>query len=185
ELDNILRRTESLKFDLEFIVAGDQQGFVYWYERRGRGIFLNATPIDVSGILQERFFAQIHSTVLTSATLAAGGNFDFIKGRLGIGDARQHIIESHFDYQHQAVLYLPQGMPDPRSRDFLDASVDEIAQILKATQGRAFVLFTSVASMRETYERVREMVDYPLFIQGQGSKAGLLDRFRTTEGAVL
>jgi ATP-dependent DNA helicase DinG len=185
ELDNILRRTESLKFDLEFIVAGDQQGFVYWYERRGRGIFLNATPIDVSGILQERFFAQIHSTVLTSATLAAGGNFDFIKGRLGIGDARQHIIESHFDYRHQAVLYLPQSMPDPRSRDFLDASVDEIVQILKATQGRAFVLFTSVAAMRETYERVREMVDYPIFIQGQGSKAGLLDRFRNTESAVL
>jgi ATP-dependent DNA helicase DinG len=76
-------------------------------------------------------------------------------------------------------------MPDPRSRDFLDASVDEIVQILEATQGRAFVLFTSVASMRQTYERVRGLIDYPIFIQGQGSKAGLLDRFRRTEGAVL
>jgi ATP-dependent DNA helicase DinG len=185
ELDNIVRRTESLKFDLEFIVAGDQPSFVYWYERRGRGIFMNATPIDVSGILEEKLFAQVHSAVLTSATLAAGGSFDFIRKRLGIEDARQLIIESHFDYRHQAVLYLPRDMPDPRSRDFLDASVDEIVAILEATRGRAFVLFTSVASMRETYERVREMVDYPLLIQGQGSKAGLLDRFRNTEGAVL
>ncbi|MFL6273963.1 MAG: ATP-dependent DNA helicase [Blastocatellia bacterium] len=185
ELDNILRRTESMKFDLEFIVTGDQPSFVYWYERRGRGIFLNATPIDVSGILEERLFARLHGAVLTSATLAAGGNFDFIRTRLGISDARQQIIESHFDYQHQAVLYLPPDMPDPRSRDFLDASVDQITQIIEATRGRAFVLFTSTAAMRETYERVREQVDYPLFIQGQGSKAGLLDRFRNTEGAVL
>ncbi|HKQ07486.1 MAG TPA: ATP-dependent DNA helicase [Blastocatellia bacterium] len=185
ELDNILRRAESMKFDLEFIVTGDQPSFVYWYERRGRGIFLNATPIDVSGILEERLFARVHGAVLTSATLAAGGNFDFIRTRLGIADARQQIIESHFDYQHQAVLYLPPDMPDPRSRDFLDASVAEITQIIEATRGRAFVLFTSTAAMRETYERVREQVDYPIFIQGQGSKAGLLDRFRNTEGAVL
>ena len=185
ELDNILRRTEGMKFDLEFIVAGDQPSFVYWYERRGRGIFLNATPIDVSGILEERLFARVRSAVLTSATLAAGGNFDFIRNRLGIQEARQQIIESHFDYRHQAVLYLPPGMPDPRSRDFLDASVDEIVRILEVTRGRAFVLFTSVAAMRETFEQVRDMVDFPIFIQGQGSKAGLLDRFRNTEGAVL
>ncbi|HLF84360.1 MAG TPA: helicase C-terminal domain-containing protein, partial [Blastocatellia bacterium] len=73
----------------------------------------------------------------------------------------------------------------PRSRDFLDASVEEIVQILEATSGRAFVLFTSLASMRETHERVRDLIDYPTFIQGQGSKTGLLERFRNTDGAVL
>src|ERR1051325_5335479 len=76
-------------------------------------------------------------------------------------------------------------MPDPRSREFLDASVEEIVQILEATRGRAFVLFTSVSSMRQTYDQVRELVDFPVFIQGQGSKIGLLEKFRTTEGAVL
>ncbi len=185
EIDNIIRRAETLKFELEFIVTGDEPGFVYWYEKRGRGIFLHATPIDVSGILEEKLFVSVHSAVLTSATMTAGASFDFIKGRLGITGSRDLIIESHFDFENQAVLYLPQQMPDPRSRDFLDASVDEIVQILEATQGRAFVLFTSVASMRQTYERVRTMIDYPIFIQGQGSKAGLLDRFRRTEGAVL
>ena len=185
ELDNIVRRAQGLKFDLEFIVAGDQPDFVYWCEKRGRGVFINATPIDVSGILEENLFAKVQTAVLTSATMTAGGSFDFIKGRLGINHARQLIVDSHFDFKRQAVLYLPKRMPDPRSREFLDASVEEIVQILQATQGRAFVLFTSVSSMRETYERVRDLIDYPAFIQGQGSKTGLLERFRNTSGAVL
>lgn len=185
ELDNILRRAESLKFDLEFIVTADQPGFVYWCEKRGRGVFLHATPIDVSGILEEKLFSRAHSAVLTSATMTAGRSFEFLKGRLGISNAQELMVESHFDFENQAVLYLPKAMPDPRSRDFLDRSVEEIAQILEATRGRAFVLFTSVSSMRETYERVKELIDFPAFIQGQGSKLGLLERFRKTEGAVL
>ena len=185
ELDNITRRAQSLKFDLEFIVTADDPTFVYWQEKRGRGVFINATPIDVSGILDEKLFGNVRSAVLTSATMATGNSFGFIKSRLGIGDARQLIIESHFDFEHQAVLYLPSRMPDPRSSEFMNASVEEIIRILEATQGRAFVLFTSAASMREAYERVRGRIDFPTFIQGQGSKTGLLDRFRKTEGAVL
>jgi ATP-dependent DNA helicase DinG len=185
ELDNIVRRVQSLKFDLEFIVAADAPDFVYWLETRGRGVFLHATPIDVSGILEEKLFAEIHSAVLTSATMTAGRSFTFIKGRLGISHARELIVESHFDFANQSVLYLPRRMPDPRAREFVDASVEEIVKILEATHGRAFVLFTSLASMRETYERVRYRIDFPTFIQGEGSKGGLLERFRTTEGAVL
>jgi ATP-dependent DNA helicase DinG len=185
ELDNIYRRAQGLKFDLEFIVSCDQRDFVYWCEKRGRGVFINATPIDVSSILEEDLFSKVQTAVLTSATMTAGGSFDFIKRRLGITRARQLIVESHFDFKKQAVLYLPKRMPDPRSPEFLDASVDEIVQILQATQGRAFVLFTSVSSMRETYERVRDLIDYPAFIQGESSKTGLLERFRRTSGAVL
>src|SRR5262249_15326786 len=109
----------------------------------------------------------------------------FIKNRLGVKSARERIIESHFDYKKQTVLYLPPRMPDPRSADYLQASVDEIVRILDVSRGRAFVLFTSVASMRETYERGRDLIDYPMLIQGQGSRAGLLERFRSTEGCVL
>jgi len=185
ERDNIQRRAESLKFDLEFIVAGDDPTFVRWIEKRGRGVFLHATPIDVSGILEEKLFENVASAVLTSATMTAGGSFGFIKSRLGIPESRDHIIESHFDFQHQAVLYLPQRMPDPRSNEFVDASVEEIIRILEASRGRAFVLFTSAASMRDVYEQVRHRIDFPSFIQGQASKNGLLERFRKTEGAVL
>lgn len=185
EIENIVRRAQSLKFDLEFVVSCDQPDFVYWCEKRGRGVFINATPIDVSGILEENLFAKLPTAVLTSATLTAAGSFAFMKGRLGISRARELIVESHFDFHKQAVLYLPQRMPDPRSREFLDASVEEITRILNATHGRAFVLFTSVSAMRETYEQVRDFIDYPSFIQGQSSKNALLERFRNTPGAVL
>ncbi|HKV37799.1 MAG TPA: helicase C-terminal domain-containing protein [Blastocatellia bacterium] len=185
EVDNIVRRAQGLKFDLEFVVMGDDPTFVYWLEKRGRGLFLYATPIDVSGMLTDKLFSTVHSAVLTSATLTAGGGFDFIKSRLGVREAREVVVESHFEFENQAVLYLPARMPDPRTREFMDASVEEIVRILEATEGRAFVLFTSVASMRDDYERVRGRIDYPVLIQGQGSKTGLLDRFRRTQGAVL
>jgi ATP-dependent DNA helicase DinG len=185
ELDNLLRRAELLKFELEFIVTADDPSFVFWYERRGRGVFIHGTPIDVSGLLEDKLFSKLHSAVLTSATMTAGESFDFIKTRLGIAHSRDLIIESHFDYQRQAVLYLPKSMPDPRVPQYRQAAVDEIIKILEATRGRAFVLFTSVQAMQEAYTLVEESVDYPMFIQGQTSKIGLLERFRKTRNAVL
>lgn len=185
EIENVVRRLDDLKFDLDFIVAGKDKTFVYWGEKRGRGVFIHATPIDVSSILAEKLFSKVASAVLTSATLTAGGSFQFLRSRLGIRHAREVMVESHFDFARQTVLYLPPRMPDPRSPQFLAASVEEIVRILAATEGRAFVLFTSVASMRETFERVRDRISFPAFIQGQASKTALLDRFRTTKGAVL
>lgn len=185
DLENIMRRAESLRLDLDFIIEDEDPKFVRWYERRGRDAFLHATPIDVSSILSDRLFSNLHSAVLTSATLAAGDCFDFIKSRLGINSARELIIESPFDYSRQAILYLPEHMPDPRSPEFLEASAREIVRILEVSRGRAFVLFTSVAAMRDTYELVRNRIPFPTMIQGQGSKGGLLERFRNTDGSVL
>jgi ATP-dependent DNA helicase DinG len=185
ELDNILRRAEILKFELEFIVTCDDPSFVYWYERRGRGIFIHGTPIDVSGLLEDKLFSKVHSAVLTSATMTAGESFNFIKTRLGIAHSRDLIIGSHFDYETQTVLYLPKRMPDPRAPQYRQAAVEEIVKILEATRGRAFVLFTSLTAMQEAYNLVEESIDFPLFIQGQSSKTGLLERFRKTRNAVL
>lgn len=185
ELDNLLRRVELLKFELEFVVTGDDPSYVYWYERRGRGVFLHGTPIDVSGLLEDKLFSRVHSAVLTSATMTAGESFDFIKTRLGIAQSRDLIIESHFDYENQAVLYLPKRMPDPRLPAYRQAAVEEIIKILEVTKGRAFVLFTSVQAMQEAYTLVEESIDFPMFIQGQSAKSGLLERFRKTRNAVL
>ncbi len=185
EASALLRRTNQLRFDLDFVVAADDANFVYWCERRGRGTFLHATPIDVSEILRERLFDQAESVVLTSATLATGGQFDYIRGRLGLGEADEHVIESHFEFEHQALLYLPVGMPDPRDPAFLLRASDEIVSLVEATRGRAFVLFTSLQQMRDAHELVAPRVDFPTLVQGDGSKAGLIDRFRKTEGAVL
>jgi ATP-dependent DNA helicase DinG len=185
EVENILRRVRQIRFDLQFIVAGDDKHFVYWMERRGRGVFLRASPIDVSSLLQDKLFERVETVVMTSATLASGGNFNFIRERLGLAEADDFVAPSSYDYENQAVLYLPMRMPDPRSPQFADAAAREVINILNATDGRAFVLSTSFAGMNALYERVVSQVDFPCFLQGTASKAGLLERFRETPNAVL
>ncbi|MDX6696481.1 MAG: ATP-dependent helicase DinG [Blastocatellia bacterium] len=186
ELENVVRRIRQLRFDLQFIVAGDDKHFVYWLERRGRGVFLRASPIDVSGLLQEKLFERVETVVLTSATLASAGSFGFIKERLGLeADTQDLIAPSSYDYENQAVLYLPPRMPDPRSPQWGEAAAAEVVKLLNATEGRAFVLSTSSAGMRALYEAVAPVVDFPCFLQGTASKAGLLERFRETPNAVL
>jgi ATP-dependent DNA helicase DinG len=185
EGENLLRRIRQIRFDLQFIVAGDERAFVYWMERRGRGLFLRASPIDVSSLLQDKLFERVETVVLTSATLASAGNFNFIRERLGLTEADELVAPSGYDYESQAVLYLPQRMPDPRSPQFADAAAEEVINILNATEGRAFVLSTSFAGMKALYERVAGRVDFPCFLQGTASKAGLLEKFRATPNAVL
>jgi ATP-dependent DNA helicase DinG len=186
EVENLVRRIRQIRFDLEFIVAGDDKQFVYWMERRGRGLFLRASPIDVSTLLQDKLFERVETVVMTSATLASAGSFGFIRERLGLVESADDLIaQSTFDYEKQAVLYLPLRMPDPRAPQWADAAAAEVIKILNATAGRAFVLSTSFAGMNALYERVARAVDFPCFLQGSASKAGLLDKFRETPHAVL
>jgi ATP-dependent DNA helicase DinG len=202
EIENVLRRVRQARFDLQFIVAGDDRSFVYWLERRGRGTFLRASPIDVSGLLQDKLFERVETVVMTSATLASAGSFNFMRKRLGLlahdadesfadepskaGEKTDALIASSgYDYDRQAVLYLPPRMPDPRSPQWAEAASSEVIKILHATEGRAFVLSTSFAGMRALYEMVAPEVDYPCLLQGTASKAGLLEKFRETPHAVL
>src|SRR2546423_2599016 len=185
DADNILRRVRQLRFDLNFINKADDKQFVYWIERRGRGVFLRASPIDVSGLLQDRLFEKVPTVVLTSATLSSAGNFRFIRERLGLDQGEDMIAESIFDFRNQAVLYLPPQMPDPRSPQWGHAAAEEVIKIINATEGRAFVLSTSNAGMNELYERVASQVDYPCFVQGSAAKGELLKKFRSTPNAVL
>jgi ATP-dependent DNA helicase DinG len=185
DAENILRRVRQLRFDLNFINKAEDKQFVYWIERRGRGVFLRASPIDVSGLLQDRLFEKVPTVVLTSATLSSAGNFRFIRERLGLDQAEEMIAESIFDFPNQAVLYLPPQMPDPRSPQWGRAAAEEVIKIVNATEGRAFVLSTSNAGMNELYERVASQIDYPCFVQGSTSKGELLKKFRSTPNAVL
>ena len=187
EVENLIRRIREVRFGLEFIVAGDDKRYVYWMERRGRGLFLRASPIDVSTLLQDKLFERVETIVMTSATLASAGNFTFARERLGLLEERtdELIAPSSYDYQNQSVLYLPPRMPDPRSPQWGEAAAAEVLRILEVTDGRAFVLSTSLSGMRALYERVAPQVDFPCLMQGTASKTGLLDRFRTTPNAVL
>ncbi|KXK02067.1 MAG: helicase c2 [Acidobacteria bacterium OLB17] len=187
EAESIVRRLKQTRGDLAFITAQEDANFVYWLERRGRGIFLQASPVDVSALLNEKLFEKTNTCILTSATLATKGGFNFIRDRLGLPSARTMTLTapSSFDYETQSIVYLPKAMPDPRSPDFTPAAAREIADILRMTDGRAFVLCTSNASMNALYQLVSSRIGYECFVQGTMSKAGLLERFRTTPNSVL
>jgi ATP-dependent DNA helicase DinG len=185
EVNPLLHRTEELTLSLKFILESDDAEYVYWVERRGRGCFLQATPIDVSAILAERLFDKLDTVVLTSATLAVGGTFEFAKQRLGLPYARTLAVPGHFDYQKQALLYVPQHLPDPRDPAFTKLAGDEIIRLLEASRGRAFVLFTSYQQMRLIYDRVSLEVEFPTLMQGTGPRTALLQEFRDTPNSVL
>jgi ATP-dependent DNA helicase DinG len=187
ELVPLHRRLLEFRERLRRWMEPDDSATVYFIERRGRGIYLQATPIDVSAILREKLFAAIPTVVLTSATLAVGDNFNFLRSRLGLeeDDARELIVPSHFDYAAQCLLYVPPHLPDVRSGEFPAAAAEEILEILKHTRGRAFVLFTSYQQMRSIHDKVEPLLDYPVLLQGTAPQRILLEEFRTTPHCVL
>lgn len=185
DLQNLARRARELRDELRFLLGIDDPSYVYFLETRGRGVFLRASPIDVSAIVREHLIGRWQTSVLTSATLAVGGRFDYMRGRLGVSDALEVQLPSEFDYSRQAVLYLPPSMPDPRSPHFGREASREVAALLERTEGRAFVLFTSYATLREVRSHLADTLPYPLFVQGSAPRTVLLDQFRTTANAVL
>jgi ATP-dependent DNA helicase DinG len=186
ELIPLVRRTRFLADALKFWMESGSRELVYWIERRGRaGVFLQATPIDVSSILAERLFNQLDTIVLTSATIAVSGSFDFAQKRLGLKGNRAQLVASPFDYEKQALLYIPQHLPDPRTPDFGRAAAEEIIDLLTLSEGRAFVLFTSYTQMKLAYERVSMRIPYESLLQGTGPRNALLEEFKNTPNCVL
>jgi ATP-dependent DNA helicase DinG len=181
----LARRAAEVRRELSFLLESEEKSYVYWYERRGRGVFLAATPIDVSEILREKLFEQFDTVILTSATLAVEGRFDYLKQRLGVLPSAESVLPAEFDYASQALLYIPSEMPDVRNPSFAACAAREIERLLEISRGRAFCLFTSYVQMRDVYERVASRVDFPLLLQGTAPRSVLLDRFRTTPNAVL
>jgi ATP-dependent DNA helicase DinG len=179
------RRTKVLQESIKFFLESRDPKYVFWVEKRGRMTQLQATPIDVSAILSEKLFDEIPSVILTSATLAVAGEFEFLKKRLGLTSARTMVVDSPYNYQEQALLYIPQHMPDPRNAAFTGKAAQEIVKILEITEGRAFCLFTSYQQMKAVYERVALQVKYPLLLQGTRPRNVLLEEFRSTPNAVL
>jgi len=179
------RRATALRDELRIVLRADDPAFVFFVETRGAGIYVRALPIEVSGIVRELVLDRARTTVLTSATLTIAGEFDYVRARLGVGDAREAVLASEFDHATQALLYLPRQMPDPRQPDFTSRAADEVIAILERTEGRAFVLFTSYASMHAVRERVARALPYPMLTQGTAPRGVLLETFKRTPNAVL
>src|SRR5579872_6923718 len=193
-----IERRGSRAYDVDFRLNRERQdlkdGVTVTKERsaspleRGRGrqnVFLQATPIDVGPILRECLWSKLECAVLTSATLAVGGGFEYIRQRLGIEHARESVLPSHFDYETQALFYVPPDLPDARAPQFTLKAAERIRTLLRITRGRAFVLFTSYAQMNDVYQRLLGELEYPMLRQGDAPKSALLEEFRLTPHAVL
>ena len=178
-------RALALAGELAFLMRADADDHVYFVETRGRGVFLRAMPIDVSGRLKAVLFDEVRAAVLTSATLAVDGGFTYVKDRLGIEPTAELLLASPFRYEEQALLYVPRDGPEPQAPEFVDHVAEEVVRLLGLSRGRAFVLFTSYANMNAVASLIAGRVDYPLLIQGEAPKAQLLDTFRATPHAVL
>jgi ATP-dependent DNA helicase DinG len=190
EAQPLRKRTADIREQLKFLLEAEDKNTVFWLERRGgrqgnSSTHLQATPIDVSELLSELLFENFPTVVLTSATLTVQGGFSHIRKRLGMHDARELVVPSHFRYGEQAVLYLPQEMPDPRDANFQEEAAKRIRRVLDITQGRAFCLFTSYQQMHDLYDRLLVEVGYPLLMQGSAPRNALLEEFRSTPNAVL
>ncbi len=195
EIFAFARRVQELQVQLGFVMESEDQNTVFWFERRSyrgnaagssrQNVFLQATPIDVAPILKTCLFDTLECVVLTSATLAVGGSFEYIRRRLGLEHARESVLPSHFDYATQAMLYVPPDLPDPRTSQFAAKAADRIRRLLEITRGRAFVLFTSNSQMNDVYQRLLGELEYPMLLQGDAPKSALLEEFRLTPHAVL
>jgi ATP-dependent DNA helicase DinG len=185
DLAALQRRASELRSDLTFVLRASDPDFVYYVETRGRGTFLRASPVDVSRIIRESLFDRMRATVLTSATLAVDGSFEYVKSRLGLKQAAEVRVPSEFDFASQALLYLPRRLPPPKAPSFAEAAARETIEILKRSRGRAFVLFTSYAVLRTVQQFVEMALPYPILVQGTAPRSVLIDQFRCTPNAVL
>ena len=209
EATGLRKRAADIRNHLKFLLESEDKNTVFWIERRAAGgvknaaargrdsdalqsfsTHLQATPIDVSELLGDTLFQRYGTVVLTSATLTVAGKdgapgFAHLEKRLGVPFPKELVVPSHFDYAKQALLYLPDFMPDPRSADFAAQSAEKIRRVLEITRGRAFCLFTSYAAMREMHDRMLCEVPFPLLLQGSAPRHALLEQFRTTPNAVL
>jgi ATP-dependent DNA helicase DinG len=200
EIFSFLRRTQELQVQLGFAMESEDRNTVFWIERRGgrtnsgprgtdknggQNVFLQATPIDVGPILRECLWSKLECAVLTSATLAVGGGFGYIRQRLGLEHTRESVLPSHYDYETQALFYVPPDLPDARTPQFTAKAAERIRKLLEITRGRAFVLFTSYAQMNEIYRRLHGELEFPVLRQGDAPKSALLEEFRLTPNAVL
>lgn len=184
-LDSAWRRAEAQQLALQrFLSATDPQQ-VFWFETFKRSFVLHATPLSVAEPFGAHRKRNPCSWVFTSATLSVAGNFSHFVDRLGLGDATTLRLESPFDFRRQAVLYVPEDLPEPATPDYTSRLAEIMVPVINAAGGRTFFLFTSHRALREAAEYLRSRLDFPLLVQGESGRRQLLDEFRDKGNAVL
>ncbi|HEX9290154.1 MAG TPA: ATP-dependent DNA helicase [Anaeromyxobacteraceae bacterium] len=176
----IARRAAELRVELEAVTALKEPSRVYFGEARGRGVFLRAAPVNVAEELVERLYRRVDTVVFTSATLAAAGRLDYFRREVGLApefDVAEAIFAGPFDYREQAALVVPGGLPEPADPGFFRAAAEAVRELVAVTEGRAFVLSTSVRGMTALRDALDDL-PYLLLLQGERPKGKLLEAFR-------
>ncbi len=185
-LNSIQRRTHEIISALEFIYDHSDTDFVFWGERQNDFISLKISPIDVSKQMAANLWKPLKGIVLTSATLSANQDFSYIKSRLGVESHMELILDSHFDYRRQAVIFIPHGLPRPTEEGFSEQLGPRISKILQITRGRALLLFTSYRNLNKVYQYLKkEDLGYTLLRQGDSPQKYLIERFCKDISSVL
>ena len=184
-LENCWRRCNNMIEMLQTFMERETEELIQWLETRGQGFLLHQTPLDISAIFQARLAEHGCNCIYTSATLSVAGDFTHFTDQLSLSQTNAQSWSSPFDYQKQALLYLPKGMPEPGESIYTEAVINMALPVIEASQGHAFLLFTSHRAMNEAYRLLAGRIDYPLLRQGDAPRSELLQSFRITKHAVL
>ncbi len=184
-MDACLQRLAEIQAHFDHLDKPVPDTEVRWFERRGQGVSIQTTPLDISNLFSS-FCEQLDAAwVFTSATLSVNGGFDHFVRQLGLQDADTLNLDSPFDYQNHALLWLPTGLPEPREPSFVPTLLEQVRPVLKASKGRAFMLFTSHRALRQAAELLAGTIDHPLFVQGEMPRSMLLEAFRESGDGIL
>jgi ATP-dependent DNA helicase DinG len=158
---------------------------ILWFETTRRRFVLHATPVEIADLFAQAVQSYQSAWVFTSATLSVSGRFDHFQSRMGVSDAVTALFDSPFNFSKQALLYLPPNMPNPSDEQFISRLLEEALPVLEASEGRAFMLFTSHRALRLAADALQERLDFPMFVQGDAPRSQLLDEFRCSGNGVL
>jgi ATP-dependent DNA helicase DinG len=184
-MDGCIERLKELQNRLDRFDSHQTGEEVRWFEKRGRGFALHITPLEVSTAFSNFREMSDASWVFTSATLSVGGDFTHFTSQMGLEEAATLQLDSPFDYPNNALLWLPDDLPEPRDAEFVPALLDRVVPLLEASNGRAFLLFTSHRSLKRAAELLVDRVSFPLFVQGEQPRSLLLEQFRESGEGVL
>jgi len=184
-LDGCLRRASAARHLLVRMRETEVSAEVRWVEVFNHAVQLHATPLSSAELFRRQMSDHPRAWIFTSATLAVGEDFSHFTRELGVPDAGVRRWSSPFDFPRQALLYVPKAMPDPGEAGFTEAVIRAALPVLAASEGRAFLLFTTLRALRRAHELLQGRIPYPLLVQGTGSRSQLLARFRALGNAVL
>jgi ATP-dependent DNA helicase DinG len=184
-LDACARRASAARHLLVRLRETEVSAEVRWVEVFSHAVQLHVTPLSSAELFRRQMADHPRAWIFTSATLAVGEDFGHFTRELGVTEARTRRWASPFDFPRQALLYVPKALPEPGEAGFTEAVIEAALPVLRASEGRAFLLFTTLRALRRAHELLVDRIPYPLLVQGTGSRSQLLSRFRALGNAVL